>query len=444
MAYFLQLTSLGNCTSHSSYPTGVSTMENHVTISLTRLWARIHVEWNPKQRALWLQRSGTRPLGVYLTVDSLLPEIWEPSKLGDIFGEEDLFLHSSRWRSLSLRSSGHSIAELFLDRLMRSIDLKSLESLSLLSSTYGSYHIIANFGEHPESASALRHLILQDTEVKALHLAVDNVVTLRLSGILEEEDPDFWARILGSSDRLERLILSHLCYKATTVGPPIRVRAHLRSLVLGNRNGRRFFRYMIRELKAPALLSLDICLPDCSQRYAREITPMLMAFVSPSSIAVHIHRWLTGQCRTLLHSSGHLLSSENIYLPHLQCLQFHHLFYDNDETLVDEFYDELLDFLIFRSKVHWYDVESGGWRQMDGSKGLGCLKLDSYLYEVASFKDYVQDVVSVPDEDPRPYGFHELDERRSDADEAETTWDVLEYISGDDGGLNAESEEEDE
>ncbi|KAF9518286.1 hypothetical protein BS47DRAFT_333189 [Hydnum rufescens UP504] len=141
----------------------VSRLWRIVAIGLTQMWARIHLEWNPKQRTLWLKRSGTRLLDVHLTFDSPLPEIWEPSKLGDIFGEEDLLLHSSRWRSLSLRDSGHPIAELFLNRLVRSIDLKSLESLSLLSSTYGPHNIIANFGEHPESGSALRHLILRDT-----------------------------------------------------------------------------------------------------------------------------------------------------------------------------------------------------------------------------------------------------------------------------------------
>jgi hypothetical protein len=262
----------------------VSRLWRIVALNLTQLWARIHVEWNAEQRALWLERSGTRPLDVYLTIDGRCIERWVPTESGDVFGEQDLFLHSSRWRSLSLRSSGLRIAEVFLDHLMRFIDLKSLESLTLLSSTYGRYNMITNFGERPESASALRHLILRDIAVTGLHLAVASVVTLRLSGIPEENDPCFWARIFGSSDRLERLILSRLRYRrseATGGGPAIPARTHLRSLVLGNGNGRRFFRYMVRELKAPVLLSLDLCLPNCSERYAREIAPMVMAFVGP-------------------------------------------------------------------------------------------------------------------------------------------------------------------
>jgi hypothetical protein len=63
---------------------------------------------------------------------------------------------------------------------------------------------------------------------------------------------------------------------------------------------------MIRELKAPALLSLDLYLPQCSKRYAREIAPMVMAFVSPQSIAARIGRWLTGRCCILFLSSGPL------------------------------------------------------------------------------------------------------------------------------------------
>ncbi|KAF9518296.1 hypothetical protein BS47DRAFT_1389204 [Hydnum rufescens UP504] len=369
-----------------------------------------------------------------------------------MFGEQDLFLHSSRWRSLSLRSSRRRIAQEFLDRLMRSIDLKSLESLTLLSSAYGPYNMMTNFGERPESASALRRLILRDTAVKALHLAVDNVVTLRLSGIPEENDPRFWARIFGSSDRLECLILSRLHYRrseATGGGPEIPARTHLRSLVLGNGNGRRFFRYMIRELKAPALLSLDFYLPNCSERYAREITPMVMAFFRSSpliqDLTIRMNHCITIKILNALrlpHTKEALVSSENIYLPHLRRLAFHQLLDDRHEALFDEFHDELLDFLIFRSKVHCYDVESGRWQLRDDSKGLECLKLDSLLYEVGSFEDYVQDVVCVPDKNPTPYRFHELNERRSDADEAETTWEEPGYLSGDDGGLDAGSQEE--
>jgi hypothetical protein len=277
-----------------------------VAIGLTQLWARIHVEWNRNQRALWLERSGTRPLDVYLTVHSR----WELARFGDIVGERDLFLHSSRWRSLSIRNCGPPFIGEFLRRVTRSIDLKSLESLKVVCSVDP---VIFQSGSRAASGSALRHLSLRDTKVEALHLAVDNVVTLRLSGIAEEEDPHFWTRILGSSGRLERLILSRLRYPSdqTTRGSPeIPVRTRLHSLVLGTGNGRRFFRYVVRELKAPALLSLDLCLPKCSERYAREITPMLVTLVSAQMIASYIRPWLTDRHCTLFLSSGHLLLSK--------------------------------------------------------------------------------------------------------------------------------------
>ncbi|KAF9516851.1 hypothetical protein BS47DRAFT_609425 [Hydnum rufescens UP504] len=432
----------------------VSRLWRAMTLNLTQLWARIHVEWNTKQRTLWLERSGTRPLDIYITIDCHRPERWVPIQSPNVFGDQDLFLHSSRWRSLSLRSSGRLIAEEFLDRLMRSMDLKSLESLTLLSPTHGPYNMTANFGGRPESASALRRLILRDIEAKALHLAVDNVVTLRLSGIPEENDPRFWARIFGSSDRLECLILSRLYYprsEATGGGPAIPVRTHLRTLVLGNGNGRRFFRYMIRELKAPALLSLDLYLPNCSERYAREITPMVMAFFRSSplieDLTIRMNHSITIKILNALrlpHTKEALVSSENIYLPHLRHLAFHQLLDNRHDALFDEFHDELLDFLIFRSKVHWYDVQSGRWQLRDDSKALECLELDSLLYEVGTFEDFVQDLFCVPDEVPAPYRFHEPNERWSDPDETETTWEEPGYLSADDGGLDAGFEEKEE
>jgi hypothetical protein len=193
-----------------------------------------------------------------------------------------LFLHSSRWHSLSVRNSGRSITGEFLHCLTHSIDLKSLESLNLVSPIHGHLYMIANFqsGVCPESGSALHHLILRDMEVQALHLMVDNVVTLTLSSITEEDDPQFWAHILGSSDKLKCLILSCLRYPhdgMTGAGAAFPASIHLHSLVLGYGNRRRFFRYMIQELNTPPWISVLWG----TEQYADEITRFLMAFVSP-------------------------------------------------------------------------------------------------------------------------------------------------------------------
>ncbi|KAF9518287.1 hypothetical protein BS47DRAFT_1359049 [Hydnum rufescens UP504] len=256
----------------------------------------------------------------------------------------------------------------------------------LRSGVSGYGYMVVSFGERPETSSALRRLILRHTQAEALYLAVDNLVTLRLTGIFEEDHPNHWATILGSSDRLERRILSRLHYtpdEGTEVRLAIPVRTHLRSLVLGIGTGG----------------------DSCTEQYVREIVPMLMAFFRSSpliqDLTIRMNHSMAIKILNALHlphSQEALVSSENIYLPHLRYLEFHHLFYDHDETLVEEFHDELLDFLIFRSKVHWYDVESGCWQQKDGSKGLECLKLDSHLYEVGSFGDYVQDLVCIPNE----------------------------------------------
>lgn len=261
---------------------------------MTQLWARIHVEWKPKQRKLWLERSGTRPLDVYLLADNRLQGVWNPTEDDiDMFGEQDLFLHSSRWRSLSVDNSGHSNTSEFLRCVTSRINLRALESLKLSSVMYGRDVLFADFrlGRHLESGSTLRHLMLRDISIEGLDLAVDNVVALTLSGIADNgDDPHFWARVLGSSERLDRLILSHLHFYRrgleTDGEPAIPIRARLRSLVLGNGNGRVFFRYMIREIKAPALVSLDLCLPKCSEQYGRDIVTLIMEFVGPQGIDI--------------------------------------------------------------------------------------------------------------------------------------------------------------
>ncbi|KAF9514000.1 hypothetical protein BS47DRAFT_1392892 [Hydnum rufescens UP504] len=105
-------------------------------------------------------------------------------------------------------------------------------------------------------------------------------------------------------------------------------------------------------------------------------------------------------------------------------------------TAMKHFVDELERFLILRSKAQWDDVESGRWQQKDSPKVVECLKLESSLYnENDCYKDYVQDFDCLTDEDGEPpYQFHELDEQRSDAHDAEITWnhwDELVYPSED-------------
>jgi hypothetical protein len=137
-----------------------------------------------------------------------------------------------------------------------------------------------------------------------------------------------------------------------------------------------------------------------------------------------------------------LVSSGNILLPHLRRLEFDQLFNDRNDALLDEFLQKLEYFLIFRLKTRGYDVESGCWQRNVDSKALECLKLESLLYDEGDyFHYYVQNFVCIPDGKLTPYIFRELDEQRSDVDEAETTWDDGDS-SRDDGGLDTESEED--
>jgi hypothetical protein len=98
-----------------------------------------------------------------------------------------------------------------------------------------------------------------------------------------------------------------------------------------------------------------------------------------------------------------LVSFDNIFPPYLRRLEFYQLSGelsdDRHEARVAEFHDQLKDFLIFRSTVHWYDVESDHWRQNDGFKVLKCLRLESFLREAGSFQHYVQDLVCVPNQE---------------------------------------------
>ncbi|KAF9518300.1 hypothetical protein BS47DRAFT_333960 [Hydnum rufescens UP504] len=182
---------------------------------------------------------------------------------------------------------------------------------------------------------------------------------------------------------------------------------------------------MIGELKAPALLSLDLFLPKCSERYAREIIPMLMTFFRSSpliqDLAIRMNCSVVIKILNALRSPHEeaLISPGSLILPRLRHLEFHRLFdqsNDRDQALIDEFL--------------------GRWQRKDGSKVLECLKLESYFYhENDCYKDYVQDFDYLTDENevPTPYRFHELDERRSDADEAEITWtELVISLEGDD------------
>jgi len=338
------------------------------------------------------------------------------------------------------------------------INLRSLESLKLSSVMYGRDVLFADFrlGGHLESGSTLRHLMLRDISIEGLDLAVDNVVALTLSGIADNgDDPNFWVRVLGSSERLDRLILSHLHYyrRGLETGgePAIPVRAHLRSLVLGNGNGRVFFRYMIREIKAPALVSLDLCLPKCSEQYGRDIVTLIMEFFKSSplveDLTIRVNRTVAKSILNALRTwlaDDDRASPANIYLPHLRYLKFDQLFEDHNHGLAEQFLDTLEGFFKFRSKVQYDDTESGDWRRKGSTHILKSLTLESFLHGQADYLEgFVQHFGCIPDWNPSSYEFHDLDERRSSADDGHTTWDELDYDSGDDDGLDAGSEEVD-
>ncbi|KAF9518293.1 hypothetical protein BS47DRAFT_333303 [Hydnum rufescens UP504] len=187
---------------------------------------------------------------------------------------------------------------------------------------------------------------------------------------------------------------------------------------------------MIRELKAPALLSLDICLPTAPNGMSVNYTHAYGIFPVVSSyqeLTIRMNRPVAIKILNALH------------LPHTKKRWFHPRI---SISLISDTWNSIRYSTIIIGHSLMNSMTSR-WRQKDGSKGLECLKLDSHLYEVGSFEDYVQDLVCVPDETPRRYRFHELDRRRSDADEVETTWDDLGFFSRDDEDLDVESDAED-
>ncbi|KAF9517595.1 hypothetical protein BS47DRAFT_1389852 [Hydnum rufescens UP504] len=291
---------------------------------------------------------------------------------------------------------------------------------------------------------------LRDTNVEALHLAVDNMVTLRLSGIEEGEDLHFWVHILESSSRLEHMILSRLCYPSdgTTEGwPEIPIRTRLHSLVIGGWEREMILSLHDRGAKSArsgllGSLSTGLQWIPGHSSLADQLTPHILSQFRASPLIQDL--MIRANCSVAIKVLNALRSPHNKEALVLPGISFYLIVSDArnstgltiSTTAMKHFVDELERFLILRSKAQWDDVESGRWQQKDSPKVVECLKLESSLYnENDCYKDYVQDFDCLTDEDGEPpYQFHELDERRSDAHDAEITWnhwDELVYPSED-------------
>ena len=99
----------------------------NISLSCTSLWVGVHLEWPPRRRQLWVQRSGTRELEVHMhsSKKPLIREI--PYTQGDVF---DKFYE---WRTLCAYDvTPHSI-ELVLGTALAgpAVEWQSLQSINI-------------------------------------------------------------------------------------------------------------------------------------------------------------------------------------------------------------------------------------------------------------------------------------------------------------------------
>lgn len=110
-----------------------------IAIGETKLWRRIYGEWPSKQRAMYLARSASTPIEVFIW------SIWDGPLVEDSDTDsdtdsdedvafdlrEDLLAESSRWRSLSLMNCAPAFTSRFIERISQLNTLDRLQALHI-------------------------------------------------------------------------------------------------------------------------------------------------------------------------------------------------------------------------------------------------------------------------------------------------------------------------
>lgn len=237
----------------------------NISVSCTLLWARVHVEWPPNQRRLWVQRSGTRELDIRCGP-------FRTPRAGSIADTPgDIFESFYKWRTLRFTRTSKRVIEDVLKTVVptpvlgfQSIDLRCDTLEGITSETHSLderlWPKITSMAER-RSFPNLQKIRFWRTPHNLWGM-LDNVVTLDVH--MSHYSWNHWCRLLQQAKVLEELFLDIDYYSvdpqaADDHGVPVTL-DRLRSLELRKGNAVRF-RKFFSDVTAPSLDNLSISLP---------------------------------------------------------------------------------------------------------------------------------------------------------------------------------------
>jgi hypothetical protein len=261
----------------------------NISLSCSLLWARVHIEWSPKQRQLWVQRSRHVALDVHAHRSSLAGRL--ANTPGDIF---EAFY---RWRSFCFAGIRPGIVASILQIVaststpgcpsLQSIDIRcapfggdevSSENHSLDERLWSKITPMAGGNTFPN----LRKVTFWRAPYNLWGM-LDNVVTLDVH--MSAYSWDHWYQLLQQAKALEELSLDaegwSLFLDATHPVPVVLHR--LRSLEL--RKGDCMLNTFMNDVATPSLDNLSIWLPTgqaLSRIFWDKIEQSILTFVSSS------------------------------------------------------------------------------------------------------------------------------------------------------------------
>lgn len=260
-----------------------------VSISCTLLWTRVHIEWSPKQRQLWVQRSGNRELDIH----AHRPRPPRPEGFADAPG--DVFERFDKWRTLCFTETSTTMITTVLRAIPPTVRCPSLQSI-VIKSVSG----LGNSREAPKNIDERLWCKLAPTaegsafpKLRRITFWVapytpwgmlDNVTVLDVH--LSQYSWEYWRQLLQQTNMLQTLSLGaewhgRSDHEDEHRGSPV-ILSHLHSLEL-RKDDARFLKLFLSDVTAPSLDNLSIWVPTKGNLIGllwEDITCALSGFVS--------------------------------------------------------------------------------------------------------------------------------------------------------------------
>lgn len=240
----------------------------NTSLSLSALWTRIDMMWEPARREAWLARSGlNRPLHLYLHQSHVVPEHWDISALIN---------ESARWASVDVNMADEERLLEVIGLIMSLKTLVNLESLSL-----GDGHdppTRFDLGDATPYLPALKSLAIVYLQLDHVEKIAEHLTDLTITGM--EYAASEWIPMLEASRDLETLdVYGDVIHDhpPANIGLP-RLRELRISWAEEGTLG-----FLFRTLRCPGLQLLSIELTQSPRNRDSYIPPML-SFVSVNSL----------------------------------------------------------------------------------------------------------------------------------------------------------------